>query len=325
MLSCSLSWLNCLSSSLQATRSLRRGQAAGGSDGASHPQHTISAHESDLCDALPFCALIQSAEPLACQLIHLALGGRLLPKVIHPGTSVSDCLVQNKSVFSILSCSLVACNEPRALFLKCRNACTGWANQAYLISHGAGKWALPTVGYKKTGAGGQISCCRLCLGKMHSNAFRIEMCQQLASLVLNDFIVLLKTLLEDKSHFCSCETPNKKKIFGQYSVPCVSLLTQWSTSLGWSSTALLRKGLSDDHIPFIESSFPSGTGELFFLARCWANSLRLAVLGGGEGVLSVLLFQHSRKMQWLHLLPTHLSAKREEYSLALTISEKFRF
>ena len=61
---------------------------------------------------------------------------------------------------------------------------------------------------------------------MHSNAFRIEMCQQLASLVLNDFIVLLKTLLEDKSHFCNYETKKKKKIFGQYSVPCVSLLTQ---------------------------------------------------------------------------------------------------
>lgn len=75
------------------------------------------------------------------------------------------------------------------------------------------------AGYKKTEAGGQLSCFRLCLDKLQSSAFRIEMCQQLALLILNNLIVLQKTTLGDKSCFSSCETQEKK----------ITLLTEiWS-------------------------------------------------------------------------------------------------
>lgn len=47
------------------------------------------------------------------------------PKVIHPGTSMSEQLVQNKSVFSVSGWSPVARNEPGVFFLKCRNVLTG--------------------------------------------------------------------------------------------------------------------------------------------------------------------------------------------------------
>lgn len=63
------------------------------------------------------------------------------------------------------------------------------------------------AGYKEIEAGGQLSCFGLCLGKLHSSAFRIEMCQQLS---LNNLIILLKTTSEDKSCFCSCETSDRK-------------------------------------------------------------------------------------------------------------------
>lgn len=47
------------------------------------------------------------------------------PKVIHPGTSMSEQLVQIKSVFLVSGCSPVARNEPRVFFLKCRNVLAG--------------------------------------------------------------------------------------------------------------------------------------------------------------------------------------------------------
>lgn len=46
-------------------------------------------------------------------------------KVVLPGTSMSEQLVQNKSVFSVSCCSPVARNEPGVFFLKCRNVLAG--------------------------------------------------------------------------------------------------------------------------------------------------------------------------------------------------------
>lgn len=131
---------------------------------------------------------------------------------------------------------------------------------------------------------------------------KIEMCQQLALLILNNLIVLPKTTLGDKSYFSGCEILNKKYIYWQS-------LQVYRLKVVYPSTEAeldhRRKGLFDIRLILIECSFALDVKELFFwLDRGWddnsANSMRQKVQCW-EFIFALLSY-HRKKVQWIHWL-----------------------